>query len=71
MWPEEPTSTILSCRIKDFKIVVFNSTLLAFFARMHRIIIKDIEPPGNKVGYDFQNNSYIKDLLVLNEEKGT
>ena len=27
------------------------------------------EPPGNKVGYDFQNSSYIKDLLVLNEEK--
>ena len=35
-------STILSCRIIDFQIGVFNSTIL---------------PPSNKVGYDFQNNT--------------
>ena len=28
-----------------------------------------VEPPGNMVGHDFQNNSYIKYFLVLNKEK--
>ena len=54
MWQEESPCTILACQIIDFKIGVF------YF---------QIELPRNKVGYDIQNISYKKDLLVLNEEK--
>ena len=50
---------------------LLNLTILScFFLRKWTDHYKRyFEPPGNKVGYDFQNSSYIKDLLVLNEEK--
>ena len=49
---------------------LLNLTILNFFLRKWTDHYKRyIEPPGNKVGCDFQNSSYTKDLLVLNEEK--
>ena len=54
-------STILSCQIIDFQIGVFNWTIFrVFFAKMHGINIKTC----CKVGNDFQNKVYKKDLLV-------